>query len=98
MKLDGEDKNTESSDRVARLHHFRDEQPDVEGSDEGGKAIEEHSVPGLVDIFAHDALRRGEAHLQEHGEGQLDAQHHLRDEESLEGIADEEDEQQGQSQ
>ena len=52
----------------------------------------------MVDIIAHHPPIGGEPYLQEHGERQLDAQYHLRIKQALEGIANEEDDEQSQAQ
>src|SRR3712207_6265227 len=74
-----------------------DEQPDVEHRNDTCQRIEEAGVPRFVGILAHYALRRCEAHLQEHRKRQLYAKYHLRDDKPLEGITDEEDNQKRQS-
>ena len=44
-----------------------------------------------VGIFAHHPFGRGQSHLQEHRERQLDTQNHLRNDKSVKGILNKED-------
>ena len=67
------------------------QQQDVQYRHNEGDGIEHKGAPLGVGVLSHHLLRRGKADLQEHGERQLEAEHHLRNDESVERIVDEED-------
>ncbi len=67
------------------------EEHDVQERDEPRDGIENHLRPHLVCIFAHHLLRRGQEQQQKDRDGKLDAEHHLRPDQPLERIADEQD-------
>src|SRR5439155_12560951 len=63
------------------------EKPDVERGDDDGDEIRERLQPQRVDESAHLRSVGGESHQRKDGEGKLQAQHDLAEDEKLRGSA-----------
>ena len=88
----------EDTDKSEKLLQCRDKQEDVQHRHHRSYCVEHERTPTTVGILSHDAPWRGETHLQEDGERQLDAEHHLGNQQATERVADENNQQQSDTQ
>ena len=71
---------------MRRMLQAAPEQHQVQHGDDDSDRIEQVFRVGRIAELTHHLLGRGEVHLCENGDGQLDAQRHLRIDQSFEGI------------
>lgn len=74
------------SSRRMLMQTSAEKQHDVEYGNNDGNGVKHKRTPPRVGILPHDAPWRGERQLQKDGERQLDAQYHLRNNQSLKRI------------